>query len=153
MIQRILQKKNWQVRKRPVGHCPRVKVVPSQAPERDIRWSTDLARVWSGWNQWCHLTLVIDCGSRELLGWRLSSRGHTKTAEAALEEALIHRFGHLGSDNGLVFTSKRYTNTVRSYGLTQEFITPYTPEQNGIVERFIKCHRFLDSALQHGTAS
>ena len=81
------------------------------------------------------------------MGWRLSSRGHAKTAEAALEEALIHRFGHLGrttkpiilrSDNGLVFTSKRYTNTVRSYGLTQEFITPYTPEQNGIVERFIK---------------
>ncbi|NLI95708.1 MAG: transposase, partial [Synergistaceae bacterium] len=27
---------------------------------------------------------------------------------------------------------------VRSYGLTQEFITPYTPEQNGIVERLIK---------------
>jgi Transposase and inactivated derivatives len=147
VIQRILQKKHWQVRKRPVGHRPRVKVVPSQAPERDIRWSTDLARVWCGRNQWCHLALVIDCGSRELLGWRLSSRGHAKTAEAALEEALIHRFGHLGrttkpiilrSDNGLVFTSKRYTNTVRSYGLTQEFITPYTPEQNGIVERFIK---------------
>jgi len=27
--QRILQKKHWQVRKRLVGHCPRVKVVPS----------------------------------------------------------------------------------------------------------------------------
>ena len=147
VIQRILQKKHWQVRKRPVGHRPRVKVIPSQAPERDIRWSTDLAMVWCGRDRWCHLALVIDCGSRELLGWRLSSRGHAKTAEAALEEALIHRFGHLGrttkpiilrSDNGLVFTSKRYTNTVRSYGLTQEFITPYTPEQNGIVERFIK---------------
>ncbi len=88
--------------------------------------------------------MEIDCGSRELLGWCLSSRGHAKTEEAALEEALVHRFGHHGrttksiiprSDNGLVFTNKRCTNTVISYGLPQEFITPYTPEQN---DRFIK---------------
>jgi putative transposase len=26
---------------------------------------------------------------------------------------------------------------VRFYGLKQEFITPYTPEQNGVIERFI----------------
>ncbi|MFA0887637.1 MAG: integrase core domain-containing protein [Synergistales bacterium] len=44
----------------------------------------------------------------------------------------------LRSDNSLVFTSKRYTNTVRSYWLTQEFITPYTQKQNGIAARFIK---------------
>jgi len=80
VIQRILQKKHWQVRKRPVGHRPRVKVVPSQTPERDIRWSTDLAMIWCGRGRWCHFALVIDCGSRELLGWRLSSRGHAKTA-------------------------------------------------------------------------
>jgi putative transposase len=36
------------------------------------------------------------------------------------------------------FTSKHYTNTVISYNLTRELITPYMPEQNGIVERFIK---------------
>jgi putative transposase len=89
------------------------------------------------------------------LGRRFSSPGRSKTAEATLEEALIHRFGHLGrttkpiilrSDNGLAFTSKRYTKTVRSYGLTQKFITPYTPERNGIVERFRACARRLHLA-------
>lgn len=48
--------------------------------------------------------------TREILGWRLSDNGSSKTAEAALEEALVHRFGALGrihqplalrSDNGL----------------------------------------------------
>jgi len=34
----------------------------------------------------------------------------------------------LRSDNGLVFTSRRYTAIVKAYGLSQEFITPYTPE-------------------------
>ncbi|WP_230623723.1 integrase core domain-containing protein [Chromobacterium violaceum] len=44
----------------------------------------------------------------------------------------------LRSDNGLVFTSRNYTALVKSYGLQQEFITPYTPEQNGMVERVIR---------------
>ena len=68
-------------------------------------------------------------------------------AEAALEDALINRFGCLGrvpqtfklrSDNGLVFCSKTYTSLVKDSGLSQEFITPYTPQQNGMVERLIR---------------
>ncbi len=87
------------------------------------------------------LALATDCGSRELLGWQLSKRGHTATAEAALEEAVVARFGYLGrivallalrSDNSLVFVSPRCTATVKALGLTQEFITPYTCEENGV---------------------
>ena len=89
---------------------------------------------------------MIDCHTRELLGWHLSRSGKSKTAESALEQALIARYGCLGkvptpfllrSDNGLVFTSRSYTALVKSYGLQQEFITPYSPEQNGMVERVI----------------
>ena len=106
----------------------------------------------------------MDCHSRELLGWHLSRSGKSKTAEAALEQALIARYGTLGrvpqpfllrSDNGLVFTSRSYTALVRSYGLRQEFITPHTPEQNGMVERLIRtlkeqcAHRHRFETLQH----
>ena len=44
----------------------------------------------------------------------------------------------LRSNNGLIFTSNRYQATARLYGLHQEFITPCTPEQNGVMERFIR---------------
>ena len=44
----------------------------------------------------------------------------------------------LRSDNGLIFQSRRFRAACRDYRLRQEFITPYTPEQNGIVERFFR---------------
>ncbi len=137
-VQRIFQLKHWQVRKRPVGFRPRVRAIPSVAAAPNERWATDLCRVWSGRDGWTVLALVIDCCSRELLGWHLSRSGRSRTAEAALEQALIARFGTLGrvpapfllrSDNGLVFTSRSYTALVRSYGLRQEFISRIRPSR------------------------
>jgi hypothetical protein len=40
------------------------------------------------------------------------------------------------SDNGLIFQSCRFRSTCRGHRLLPEVITPYTPEQNGIIERF-----------------
>ena len=165
-VQRIFQIKRWQVRQRPIGFRPRVQALSSVAQIPNERWSTDLCRVWAGKDGLAVLALVIDCYTRELLGWHLSRSGKASTAEAALEQALISRFGTLGrvqepfllrSDNGLVFTSRSYTALVRSYGLKQEFITPHTPEQNGLVERVIRTlkeqcvHRTRFESLQHAS--
>lgn len=163
-VQRIFQLKGWQVRKRAVGMRPRIQALPSVAQAPDERWATDLCRVWGGRDGWLTLALVIDCYTRQLLGWHLSRSGKATTAAAALEQALITRFGVLGqpfplrSDNGLVFTSRDYTRLVRSYGgLRQEFITPHCPQQNGMVERVIRTlkeqciHRHRFENQQHAT--
>ncbi|WP_148252247.1 DDE-type integrase/transposase/recombinase [Aidingimonas lacisalsi] len=142
-IQRILQMKGWQVRKRPQGFRPHARSLPSVTSRPDERWATNLTHVWCGKDRRASLAVIIDCCTREILGWRLSDNGSSKTAEAALEEALIYRLGGssvlgrvrhplaLRSDNGLVFSSRHDTGTVKGYGLTQEFTTPYTPEQHG----------------------
>ncbi|MGB9983621.1 hypothetical protein [Herbaspirillum sp. AP21] len=71
---------------------------------------------------------MIDCHTRELLSWHLSRSGKSKTAESALEQALIPRYGSPGrvtasflllSDNGLVFTSRSYTALVRCAGCSR----------------------------------
>lgn len=89
----------------------------------------------------------MDCWNREVVGYRVSKRQESKVAEGALEDALIRRFGMdrlqahgviLRSDNGLIFTSKRYMKLVSRFGLEPEYITPYCPEQNGAIERFIR---------------
>lgn len=165
-VQRLFQLQGWQVRKRPIGRRPRIEALPSVAQAPDERWSTDLCRIWGGRDGWLTLALVMDCHTRQLLGWHLSRSAKSKTAEAALEQALISRFGSLGrvrepfllrSDNGLVFTSRSYTALVRSYGLKQEFITPHCPQQNGMVERLIRtlkeqcAHRHRFETQQHAS--
>jgi hypothetical protein len=46
-VQRIFQIKGWQVRKRAVGHRPRIEALPSVATTPNERWATDLCRVWA----------------------------------------------------------------------------------------------------------
>ena len=97
---------------------PRVQALASVAGSPNERWATDLCRIWGGRDGWLSLALVIDCYTRELLGWQLSKTGKASTATSALEQALLARFGTLGrvpepfllrSDNGLVFSSRSYT--------------------------------------------
>jgi putative transposase len=42
------------------------------------------------------------------------------------------------SGNGLIFQSRRFREACWFYRLRQEYITPYTPEQNGMIERFFR---------------
>jgi len=37
------------------------------------------------------------------------------------------------SDNGLILTARRFRAACRDYRLSQEFITPYAPAQNGVI--------------------
>ena len=111
----------------------------------------------------------MDCFNREIVGYRISRRQNTAVAEGALEDALFSRYGRdsaraqgliLRSDSGLIFSSKAFLRLMNKYGMTLECITPYTPEQKGMVERFMRTikteclwlsqenHRGLDRLLQ-----
>jgi len=90
---------------------------------------------------------VIDCHDREIIGWEYALRGRTKEAEGAVEQACIKRFGTpqpqgqtpvIRSDNGLIFQSLSFREACRFYRLDQEYITPYTTKQNGMIERFFR---------------
>jgi len=156
-VHRIMRLHRWTCRQRRTGCRPRVQHLKSIAAAPNQRWATDIATVDCGRDGWCAFVPVVDCCSREVLGWELAHTARAKTAERALEEALLHRFGTtrgapsgltLRHDNGLVFGSRAYRALVRDYGLTQEYIAPYTPEQNGLCERFIRTFK-EECAWQH----
>jgi putative transposase len=142
-IHRILKLNQWQLRRRPQGHRPRVQGWASRATRPNERWAIDTTHLFCGRDGWCHLTALIDCYDRTIVGWRLSRSGIAGVAAAALEDALRRRRIDrrtpdlvLRSDNGLVFGAKTFVQVARRYGLAQEYIPPYTPQQNGMIERF-----------------
>ena len=121
----------------------------------------DVTHVYCGKDGWGHLAAVIDCHDREIVGFEFALRGRAKEAEKALEAACLARLGTLRpegatptlrSDNGLIFTSRRFRAACAFYRLSQEFITPYTPEQNGLVERFFRSLK-EECAWQHNFKS
>ena len=146
-VHRIIKLNGWQVWRKPQGKRPRAQGWTSRASKPNERWAVDATHVFCGRDGWCHLTAIIDCWDR------------TKIAAGTLEDALKSRAIDavaneltLRSDNGLVFGAKAFVKVVRRYQLDQEYITPYTPEQNGMIERFfgtlkLECvwqHRFQD---------
>ncbi len=146
-VQRIMKRNGWGVRALPKGFRPRVPASRSVSAFANQRWATDMTHFFCADSGWCHVIAVMDCWNREIIGYRVSKRQDSRVAEGALEDALIRRFkmsrlqAHgviLRSDNGLIFTSKRYMKLVNRYGLKPEYITPYSPEQNGTIERFMR---------------
>lgn len=160
-VYRVLRLKGWFVHQRTVTPRPRVRKRRSRASRSDLRWAMDVTHVPCGADGWGHLAAVIDCHDREIVGYEFALRGRAKEAERALEEACIRRFGTLRpqgetpvvrSDNGLIFQSRRFRRACRDYRLRQEFITPYTPEQNGMIERFFRSLK-EECTWQHNFAS
>lgn len=68
--------------------------------------------------------------------WRSSGTVSSLKRFATLRPRRVTPVGR--SDNGLIYQSQRFRAACRDYRLTQEFFTPYTPEQSGMIECFFR---------------
>lgn len=157
-VQRIMKIKKWQAKpvKRPhryegesyeVNHIVVNKHEKVTVEYPNIRWATDLTKVYVDEVGWANFIPVIDCGSRDCVGWRLDKRGRALEAREALQDAVITCFGSVENvpnglavrtDNGSIFLANAYRSELKRLGIQQEY-TPYRcPDANGVVERFIR---------------
>ena len=145
-IYRVLKQNGWFVHQRVSTPRPRVQGWTSRAERSNERWAMDVTPIECGQDGWAHLAAVIDCHDRDVMGYEFALRSRAKEAERAVEAACLQRFGTLRpagapvlrSDNGLIVQSRRFRQACRDDRLQQEFLTPYTPEQKGIIERFFR---------------
>jgi transposase InsO family protein len=80
-------------------------------------WQLDMTSVWLAEHGWTYLMAIIDCCTREIVGWSLE-RCRADEAIALVERAAaIHGVGPgelvLGSDNGSAFTARRFRANAR----------------------------------------
>jgi len=81
---------------------------------------------------------VIDCCTREIVGWNLSHRCRTEEVVAAVEQAVLNRLSAgsresdliLTTDNGTQFTSSRFMETLAQLGITHRRTAYHHPEGN-----------------------
>jgi putative transposase len=120
-----------------------------EASEPNQIWQSDMTKIWAGPSVgWAYLVSVIDCCTREIVGWNLSRRCRTEDALAAVEQAVLERLPQgsreasltLTTDNGTQFTSTRFMETLARLGITHRRTAYHHPEGNSYIERF---HRSL----------
>jgi len=106
-----------------------------------------MTKIWAGPAAgWAYLVCVIDCCTREIVGWNLSHRFRTEDALAAVEQAVLARLPE-GSraarvtptaDDGTQFTSSRFIETFNRLGITHRRTAYHHPEGNSYIERLYR---------------
>ena len=123
---RVMRERGLLVRQRRFQVSRRKDWGKVEAPYPNHVWQSDMTKVWAGPSVgWAYLVSVIDCCTREIVGWDLSLRCRTDEALAALNRAVLEvlPFGSRGmgltltTDNGTQFTSARYVETLNQLGV------------------------------------
>ena len=128
-----------------------------EAPARNAVWQTDHVQLGvpvllPGHRKTKQLwmTYFIDCYSRMIMGWMVSVRQSSDAVLEALRDAIAldpeHPTPHGGKplvvmyDNGLEFLAEVVQEAAAYLDFRTHAIAPYSPHQNGKVER---CHQII----------
>ena len=79
-VHRIVKLRGWQVKERLASPRPRVQQKASRSEGSNQRWAMDVTHIYCGKDGWGHLTAVIDCHDREVIGFEFALRGRAKEA-------------------------------------------------------------------------
>jgi transposase InsO family protein len=88
-----------------------------EAAEPNQIWQSDMTKIWAGPAVgWAYLVCVIDCCTREIVGWNLSHRCRTEDALAAVEQAVLERLPE-GQPRGELDADHRQRDAVHFFAL------------------------------------
>jgi|SRR5579885_194441 len=102
-------------------------------------WQLDLSSVWVAEHGWTYLMAMIDCCTREIVGWQLELRCRADEAIAVVEQAAL-RYGAepgelvRGSDNGSAFTARRFKARLTELGIKHRRGGYRDPESQAFIE-------------------
>jgi putative transposase len=87
--------------------------------EKGVVWVSDVTYVWIG-QKWCYLALIMDQGTRKIVGWAMSTTLHKELCIEALQLALENNppplYHH--SDRGSQYCSYEYTGILKAHNIT-----------------------------------
>lgn len=102
-------------------------------------WHMDMTSIWVAEHGWVYLNAIIDCCTREIVGWGLQLRCRAIEAIAVVEGAVIEQGIQpgtltLGTDNGSAFTARRFRSALSGLGVTHRRGGYRDPESQAFIE-------------------
>jgi len=106
-------------------------------------WHLDMTSVWVAEHGWVYLNAIIDCCTREIVGWQLSLRCRAVEAIAVIETAvrdqgILPGTLTLGTDNGSAFTAKVTRLVISGLGVTHRRGGYRDPESQAFIESWFR---------------
>lgn len=104
-------------------------------------WAADLTYVSTA-QGWLYLAVVLDVGSRRIVGWSMASRMTSDLTLAALDMAVQHRQPPRGllhhSDRGQQYSCNLYLDLLEKHGFRPSFSRLGDCWDNAVVESFFR---------------
>ena len=102
-------------------------------------WHMDMTAVWVAEHGWCYLNAIIDCCTREIVGWDLSVRCRAIEAIAVIERAVREQAIKpgtltLGTDNGSAFVARATRAVLSGLGVRHRRGGYRDPESQAFIE-------------------
>jgi len=106
-------------------------------------WHLDMTSVWVAEQGWVYLNAIIDCCTREIVGWQLSLRCRAVEAIAVIEaavreQAILPGMLTLGTDNGSAFTARATRLVISGLGVTHRRGGYRDPESQAFIESWFR---------------
>jgi putative transposase len=106
-------------------------------------WHLDMTSVWVAEHGWVYLNAIIDCCTREIVGWELSLRCRAVEAIAVIERAVFEQdiaagTLTLGTDNGSAFTARATRLVISGLGLAHRRGGYRDPESQAFIESWFR---------------
>src|SRR5262249_24336219 len=84
-VLRVMRERKLIQRRRPLERRKRPGFFRVERPRQ--LWQLDMTSVWVAEHGWCYLMAIIDCCTREIVGWSLELRCRADEAIAVIEQA------------------------------------------------------------------
>jgi putative transposase len=129
--QRLIQRRGRPVRRRRPG------VFRVTRPAE--LWHMDMTSIWVAEHGWVYLNAIIDCCTREIVGWDVSLRCRAQEAITVIQRAVVDQgilpgTLTLGTDNGSAFTARATRLVLRTLGVAHRRGGYRDPESQAFIE-------------------
>jgi putative transposase len=136
-VLRVMRERKLIQRHRPLERRKRPGFFRVERPHQ--LWQLDMTSVWVAEHGWTYLMAIIDCCTREIVGWSLELRCRADEAIAVVERAAaMHGIQPgeltLGSDNGSAFTARRFRARLAELGVRHRRGGYRDPESQAFIE-------------------